>query len=41
MNVDNLTTIESLEQFLEGNQAIVFRVLGGKSNRYQFVQKIL
>jgi len=41
MNVDNLTTTESLEQFLEGNQAIAFRVLGDKSDRYEFVQKIL
>jgi len=41
MNVDNLITTEALEHFLQGNQAIAFSVLGGKSERYQFVQKIL
>ncbi len=41
MNVDNLSTIESLESFLQGNQAIAFRVLGNKAERYQFVQKTL
>ncbi len=41
INVGNLTIIESLEHFLEGNPAIAFRVLGEKSDRYQFVEKIL
>jgi len=41
MSVDNLTTTESLEHFLVGNQAIAFRVLSDKSDRYEFVQKIL
>ncbi len=41
MNVDKLTTVESLEDFLQGNQAIAFSVLGDKSERYRFVQKIL
>ncbi len=41
MNVDKLTTVESLEDILQGNQAIAFSVLGDKSERYRFVQKIL
>ncbi|MBL4864825.1 MAG: transposase family protein [Pseudomonadales bacterium] len=41
MNVDKLTTIKSLEDFLQGNQAIAFSVLGNKSERYRFIQKIL
>ena len=41
MNIDKLTTTKSLEDFLQGNQAIAFSVLGDKSERYQFIQKIL
>ncbi len=41
MNVDKLATVESLEDFLQGNQAVAFSVLGDKSERYRFVQKIL
>jgi hypothetical protein len=41
MNSENLTTVESLDQFLQGNQAIAFSVLGDKTERYQFTQKIL
>jgi len=41
MNVDKLTTVKSLEGFLQGNQAIAFSVLGDKSERYRFTQKIL
>ena len=41
MNIENLTTIESLDQFLQGNQAIAFSVLGDKTERYQLTQKIL
>ena len=41
MNIENLTTVESLDHFLQGNQAIAFSVLGEKSERYQFTQKIL
>lgn len=41
MNVDKLTTVKSLEDFLQGNQAIAFSVLGDKSERYRFIQKIL
>jgi hypothetical protein len=36
MNSENLTTVESLAQFLQGNQAIAFSVLGDKTERYQF-----
>ena len=41
MNADNLTTTESLNEFIQGNQAIAFRVLGDKAERYQFIQKML
>jgi hypothetical protein len=41
MNSENLTTVESLDQFLQGNQAIAFSVLGDKTERYEFTQKIL
>ncbi len=41
MNSENLTTVESLAQFLQGNQAIAFSVFGDKTERYQFTQKIL
>lgn len=41
MNLENLTTVESLDHFLQGNQAIAFSVLGDKAERYQFTQKIL
>jgi len=41
MNVDKITTISSLEDFLNGNQFVAFSVPGGKSERYQFIQKIL
>ena len=41
MNIENLTTIEELERFIQGNQAIAFTVLGDKNQRYQFIQKTL
>jgi hypothetical protein len=41
MNSENLTTVESLDQFLQGNQAIAFSVLRDKTERYLFTQKIL
>lgn len=41
MNIENLTTIESLDHFLQGSQDIAFSVLGEKVERYQFTQKIL
>jgi hypothetical protein len=39
MNIENLTTIEELECFIQGNQILVFTVLGDKNQRYQFIQK--
>ena len=41
MNIENLTTIEELERFIQGNQAVAFTVLGDKNQRYQFIQKTL
>ena len=41
MNIDNLTTVEALDDFLQGNQAVAFSVLGDKTQRYQFTQKTL
>ena len=41
MTIENLTTIEDLENFIRGNQAIAFTVLGDKNERYQFIQKTL
>lgn len=41
MNIEHLKTVESLNDFLQGNQAIAFSVLGDKTERYQFTQKIL
>jgi len=36
MNIENLTTIEALENFLKGNQIIAYSVLGDtvKQNLY-------
>jgi hypothetical protein len=41
MNIENLTTIESLDNFLKGNQIIAYRVLGSKLDRYQLIRKTL
>ena len=41
MNIKNLNTIEAIEDFLQGNQAVAFSVLGDKKERYQFVQSTL
>jgi transposase InsO family protein len=41
MNIENLTTIEALDNFIQGNQAVAFTVLGDKDERYQFIQKTL
>ncbi len=41
MNIENLATIEALEDFIQGNQAVAFTVLGDKHERYQFIQKTL
>ena len=39
MNIENLTTIEELERFIRGNQAVAFTVLGDKNERYQIHSK--
>jgi hypothetical protein len=39
MNIENLTTIEELECFIQGNHAAAFTVLGDKNQRYQFIRK--
>ena len=41
MNIDNLTRIEHLEAFLQGNQQIAYSVPGDKTQRYQLIQKVL
>jgi hypothetical protein len=41
MKIENLTTIEALESFLNGNQPVAFSVLGNKTERYEFVRKTL
>jgi transposase InsO family protein len=41
MKLDNLKTIEQMEAFLNGSQAIAFAVATGKDNRYQFVESLL
>ena len=37
MKIENLKTIESLEEFLQGKQQVAFSVLGSKAERYSFV----
>ncbi len=41
MTTKNLTTVERLEQFLQGNQRVAFSVLGNKTERYQFIEETL
>ena len=41
INIDKLNTIEALDNFLKGNQAVAFSVLGNKQERYQFIRKLL
>ena len=41
MNLDNLKTIEQMEDFLNGSQAIAFAVAANKDERYHFVEKLL
>ncbi len=37
MTIKNLNTIEAIEVFLQGNQSVVFSVLGDKTERYNFI----
>ncbi|MCP4492735.1 MAG: hypothetical protein GY820_36335 [Gammaproteobacteria bacterium] len=41
MTIKNLGALEDLELFLEGNQRVAFTVPGDKTERYQFIRKIL
>jgi transposase InsO family protein len=41
MKIENLDTIEALEEFLLGNQLVAFSVLGKKTERYSFIRKTL
>ncbi len=41
MNIDKLTTIQELEDFLSGSQAIGFRVTSTKDETYSWIQKTL
>lgn len=41
MKLDNLKTIEQMESFLNGSQAIAFTVASSKDERYQFVEGVL
>jgi transposase InsO family protein len=41
MKLDNLTTIEQMEAFLSGSQAIAFAVATSKDDRYQFIEGLL
>ncbi len=41
MNLENLTTIEALENFLKGNQIVAYSVLGDKTEHYQFIRRAL
>jgi hypothetical protein len=40
MNIENLMTVGSRDQSLQGNQTIAFSVLGDKTEHYQLTQKI-
>ncbi len=41
MKLDNLKTIEQMESFINGSQAIAFAVASSKDERYQFVERVL
>ncbi len=41
MKLDNIRTIEQMEAFLQGSQAIAFAVVSSKDERYHCVEKIL
>lgn len=41
MKLDNLKTIEEMESFLAGSQAIAFCVASSKDERYHFIESIL
>ena len=41
MTLDQLTTLESISQFLDGTQAVAFAVATTKAERYRWIQKTL
>ena len=41
MKIDNLKTIEEMELFLSGSQAIAFTVASSKDERYRFIEGLL
>ena len=41
MSLDQLTTIEAIQQFLNGTQAVAFGIATNKQERYRWVQKTL
>ena len=41
MNLDNLTSIDQLAEFLSGTQTVAFSVLSSPAARYEWVQKTL
>ena len=41
MNIQKLDTIQLLEDFINGNQAVAFAVLGNKGEKYTFIRKTL
>jgi hypothetical protein len=41
MKLEQLTTIETICQFLAGTQAVAFCVANSKQERYQWIQKTL
>lgn len=41
MKIENLKTIEALDEFLQGNHLVAFSVLGNKADRYSFIRKTL
>ena len=41
MNQKDLKTVEQVQQFLDGTQAVVFTVLSDKADRYRWIQRTL
>ncbi len=41
MSLDQLTTIEAVQQFLNGTQAVAFGIATNKKERYRWIQKTL
>ncbi|MBT5196116.1 MAG: integrase, partial [Gammaproteobacteria bacterium] len=41
MSLEQLTTLEAINQFLEGTQSVAFNVATDKRERYRWVQKTL